>query len=113
MSDLKVDVQLFFQRLCWTNDARDQHVNAPVLAKIDVNEFVAAYLALHPNDQRVVMLALKGRYEGGQLEGELEDEKPWITAVRRELVARMPGLSAISKYRLQKQIEWYLKAIGT
>lgn len=108
---MKTDVQKFLRQLCWTQEGGNEFVNAPVLAKLDVNEFVAAFLALHPNDQHFVMITLKGRYESGQLEGDLKDEKPWITSVRDTFEAKMPGLSVISRYRLQRNIEWYLKVV--
>jgi hypothetical protein len=94
--------------VCWAGDDAEQYVEAPVLAKIAVDEFVDAFLALHPNDQNIVMRALKGRYESGHLLRDLKSERPWITSVRDALTKRMPELSPLSQYRLQKHIEWYL-----
>jgi len=109
LAEMASDVQAFHKHLCWTRDNTNQYVNAPVLSKIDVGEFVDVFLGLHPNAQHIVMMALKGRYEGGQLERELKGEKPWILSIRDALTKRMPNLSRISQYRLQKQIEWYLQ----
>jgi hypothetical protein len=110
LSEMKSDVQKFSRHVCWAGDNVDKYVDAPVLAKISVNEFVDAFLALHPNDQHIVMRALKGRYESGHLLRDLKDERPWIASVRDALTKRMPALSLISQYRLQKHIEWYVKA---
>ena len=93
-----------------TRDEASQYVKAPVLATINVDEFVDSFLGLYPSKQHTVMMALKGRYEGGQLDRDLKDEKPWIKSVRDTLRKRMAKLSPISQYRLEKHIEWYLQA---
>lgn len=110
LSDMKTDVQKFYRHLCLTRDDANQYVKVPVLAKINVDQFVDSFLGLHPSEQHTVMMALKGRYEGGQLDRELKDEKPWIVSVRDRLAKETANLSRISQYRLQKQIEWYLQA---
>ena len=58
-----------------------------------VEDFVNAYLALHPNEQRVAVMALKGRYQYGRLDQQLKEEEPWIVAVHAALTKRLQELS--------------------
>jgi len=111
LAEMKTDTQKFYRHLCLTRDDTSQYVKAPVLAKVNVAEFVDSFLGLHPTKQHIVMMALKARYEGGQLDRELRDEKPWILSVRDALMKQMANLDRISQYRLQKQIEWYLQVV--
>jgi len=110
LSEMKKDAQKFLRRLCWTSDGSEQQIREPVLAKLDVAEFVEAMVGLHPQEQRIAMMALKGRYEGAVLDRELADEKLWIIDVRDALLARSETLKPIAKYRIQKLVEWNLKA---
>jgi hypothetical protein len=110
LNDMKTDISKFYRRLSWSGNGGDQHVGAPLLAKIDVDKFVDAFLALHPSSQHIVMMALKGRYGSGQLQYDLKDERAWIESVRDVLTKRLAKLSRISQYRIQKQIELYLSA---
>jgi hypothetical protein len=86
-----------------------QYVHAPVLAKLAVDDFVSAFLALHPNAQRMAMAAFESRYADGRLDQGLKEERPWIKSVHEELARRLPKLSAISQYHLEQQLGWYLK----
>lgn len=110
LSEMTSDVGSFYRHVSLTHDDSDQYIRAPVLARLAVDDFVNAFLSLHPNAQHVVMMALKGRYEHGQLDRDLTEEKPWILSVRNVLEKRLPTLSQISQYRLRKNIDWYLQA---
>jgi hypothetical protein len=111
LSEMTSDVEGFYRHISLTHADASQYIRAPVLAELGVDDFVDAFLALHPGAQHVVMMALKGRYEYGQLDRDLKEERPWIMSVRDALVERLPSLSPISRYRLQRNIEWYLKAV--
>jgi hypothetical protein len=110
LSEMTSDVDGFYRRISLTYNDTSQYIRAPVLARLPVDDFVNAFLDLHPNAQNVVMRALKGRYESGQLEHDLREERPWIISVGNALAKRLPGLSVISQYRVRKQIEWHLQA---
>lgn len=108
LSEMTADTQSFYRHVSLVHDAAEQYIREPVMAKLDVKKFVDAYLSLRPDAQHVVMMAIKGRYEHGQLDRELKDELPWIKAIREELQTHAPDLTAIARYRLQKHMEWYM-----
>jgi hypothetical protein len=110
MVEMRTDVDSFYRRVSLSHADASRYVRAPVLAKLAVQDFVDEFLALHPSEQRVVMVALKGRYEHGRLGRELSDEKAWIISVHEALVKRLEDLGPISRYRLEKNLEWYLQA---
>ncbi|WP_316168417.1 MULTISPECIES: P-loop NTPase fold protein [unclassified Bradyrhizobium] len=107
LSEMTSDVDAFYRRVSLSHADASRYVRAPVLSKMPVDGFVQAFVALHPTAQRVVMVALKGRYEYGRLDQTLKEERPWITAVHDALVKRLPGLSTISQRRLRMHLEWY------
>lgn len=91
----------FLRRICLTNHEDNEFFDIPVLADLDVREFVDTFLGLHPEKQRTVMMALKMRYQHGFLDRYLADERPWATEVRDQLRAASAAMSPISKDRLQ------------
>jgi hypothetical protein len=109
LAEMRSDVDTFYRSVSLSHADASQYVRAPVLAKLAVDDFVDEFLALHPSAQRVVMAALKGRYEHGRLGRELSDEKPWIMSVHSALVKRLRDLGPISRHRLEKNLEWYLQ----
>jgi GTPase SAR1 family protein len=110
LSEMSTDVERFYRQISLSHADASQYIRAPVLAKLPVDDFVKAFLGLHPSGQRMVMAALKGRYEYGRLQQDLKEEQSWITSVHEALLNRLPELNGISRYRLERQIEWYLKA---
>jgi hypothetical protein len=107
LSDMTSDVDGFYRQVSLSHADASGYVRAPVLAQLPPNDFVNAFLALHPSAQRPVMMALKGRYEYGRLDQALKEERPWIIAVHAALSRRLPELSAISGRRLAMLLEWY------
>jgi hypothetical protein len=95
LAEMTSDVDSFYRQVSLSHADASQYVRAPVLAKVAVQDFVNAFFALYPSAQRVVMMALKGRYGYGRLEQDLKQEKPWIVSVHEALMKRLPGLSAI------------------
>jgi hypothetical protein len=111
LSDMTSDEDSFYRKVSLSHADASGYIRAPVLAKLPVDDFVDTFFGLHPSAQRVVMVALKGRYEYGRLGQDLKEEKPWIMAVHEAFLKRLPGLSAIAQYRLTKQLEWYLPTV--
>jgi hypothetical protein len=111
LSAMKSDVDSFYRQISLSHADATNYVLAPVLAKLSVGDFVSAFFDLHPSEQRVAMAALKGRYEFDRLNQSLKEEKPWITSVHDAFRKRLPGMSPIARHRLEKQLQWYLKAV--
>jgi hypothetical protein len=85
----------------------------PVLAALKVADFANAFLPLHPSQHRNVLIGLKERYAHARLANELAEERPWLLALRSDLLVEAGKLSPIGKHRLQEQIRWSLdKVLG-
>jgi hypothetical protein len=108
LKELEVDVDLFFRRINITNSEDSIYYRVPLLASIDPDIFISTLLKLHPKKQRVALMALKSRYEGGRLSRELIAEKPWRQAVKDRLVEAAGSMAPIGKFRLMKNVEWNL-----
>ncbi|WP_128929074.1 P-loop NTPase fold protein [Bradyrhizobium guangxiense] len=111
LSAMTSDVDSFYRQVSLSHADASHYVRAPVLAKMPVDEFVNALLALHPSAQRLAMMALKSRYEYGSLDQTLQEERPWIIAVHDALGERLPQLSAISRRRFGMLLDWYMQII--
>ncbi len=95
------NVDLFFQKVCWTNDDRENtFYNIPVFSTASGQRFVDHLMEIHPADQRTVLTALRGRYSMGVL----EREKVWLTEVRDELYKRAAKLPPIRKYAIRNEV---------
>lgn len=110
LSTMRSDVDSFYRQISLSHADATNYVHAPVLANLPVDDFVNAFLGLHPSEQRLAMAALKSRYDFDRLDQSLKEEKPWITSVYDAFQKRVPDLSPIARYRLQKQLGWYLNA---
>ncbi|WOB51236.1 KAP family NTPase [Xanthomonas hydrangeae] len=98
----------FLRRIALTNHEDNDFYNIPILASLDVREFVDAFLGLHPAKQRTAMLALSARYQNGMIERYLEDERHWATDVRDQLLAASETMSPMSRDRLQRLVAYGL-----
>jgi hypothetical protein len=101
---MKRDVQEFFRQLCLNNVTPSPYFDVPVLASIDPEGFVDNVLALAPDAQSSVFSMFIGRYDRGQLDRELMEEKAWILAVKSAFEKRMPALGKMTRHRLKNQI---------
>ncbi len=95
------DVQDFFRHLCVNNVTASPFFDIPVLAHVPPDQFVERLLALKPAAQRSVFAMFRGRYERGQLDDVLKEERPWLVEVKRELQNRMKSMQPMSHYRMQ------------
>jgi hypothetical protein len=101
---MKRDVQEFFRCLCLNTVTTSPFFDIPVLAAIDAEVFVDNVLTLVPDAQSSVFSMFIGRYERGQLDRELKDEKPWLLAVKDAFERRMPTLGKMTSHRLKNRI---------
>jgi hypothetical protein len=102
LRELRADPDLYFRRLCVTSSGDSIYYRIPILASIDPSVFVDLVLQQSPSRQRVIMMAFKGRYEHGQLKGELAAEAPWLLGVRDKLVSAATSMSQLGKYRVER-----------
>ena len=111
LSEMGIDPSLFYRRLNYTNTGDSVYQRVPILASIDPERFVEALLSLHPSIQRTVLMALKARYEHGQLDRDLAPEKAWITDVRDKLLSAANAMQPMPKARLQNLVKWYVDPV--
>jgi hypothetical protein len=108
LGEMKADVQQFYRHVSYTASGDSIYGGTPLLAKLDPDAFIDALLSLHPSEQHIVMMALKGRYDHGQLNRDLKDERTWLEAIRERLLARARAMKPISRYRIEMHVQWYV-----
>jgi len=101
---LSEDPQQYFRKLCINNVEQSPFYNVPVLATINPEKFVDHVLALPPESQRTAFTTFQGRYDGGMLERELKEEKPWLIAVKAAFEKKAAALRPMSKYRITNRV---------
>jgi hypothetical protein len=111
LDEMHRDVQQFYRRLSYSSGGHGEYASVPVLAKLDPDAFLDAFLSLHPSGQHVVMMALKGRFEHGRLERDLSAERPWLDKVRDNLLARARTMKPMSRCRLENHVAWYINPV--
>lgn len=96
----------FYAKISWTNDDRDHaYLSVPIFSVVPVDQFVGALLALQPEDIRNVLTALHGRYEGGRLKHELQEEEVWIKGVHDGLLHRATTMKPIRKFAIENDVK--------
>lgn len=108
LEEMAADPALYYRRLCITNSDDNTYYRVPVLAAIEPGVFVERLLQRLPAQQRTILSAFKGRYEHANLERDLSSERPWLLAVRGLLLGAAANMSTIAKYRIKKNVEWYI-----
>lgn len=111
LAEMVSDVELFYRRINLTNSKENTYYRFPILASIDPKNFVNSLLTIPPDHQNMVMRALKVRYDHGILDRDLSAEREWLTKVRDALESVAEKSSPIRKYRLCRNIEWYLNPV--
>lgn len=109
---MSADPELFFRRLCSTNSSDNLYERVPVLTKIAPADFVSTLLRQSPQAQKKIMMVFKSRYDAGELENSLADEKAWVTSVRQQLNAALPQLSTIGRERISRFMGWFMPRLG-
>lgn len=111
LKEMEEDQALFLRRLNYTGGEDSFYVRVPVLASMSPTAFIEAFFRLKPVQQRVVLSALKARYESSAPFHELSSEIPWLEEVEKLLRDRASGLPQIGVERANKMIEWYIVPI--
>lgn len=94
-----------FRRLiCDSYQGAGKFSRIDVLASIPVTEFVNAWLSGPNANWQVISISLKLRYDAGQLDGSLTNEKEWIMHVKEELELRSKAVAGFKRYRIERLI---------
>lgn len=111
LKEMEEDQSLFARRLNYGEGADSIYVDVPILASMSPVSFVDVFYKLDPLMQRVVLSALKSRYETAGHFRELSDELPWLLRVEELLVSRAATLPPIGVERVNKMVEWYVAPV--
>lgn len=96
------DSKAFFEAVSPTNNGDNPYAMIPLLYEIPVSDFVEAWLAGKQANWRNINLALQNRYNHGQLENNLQDEKDWALEVLKELDARSENETGFRSLRIKR-----------
>ncbi|ADP10198.1 hypothetical protein EJP617_05170 [Erwinia sp. Ejp617] len=93
------------------DDHQGSYADIPVMASIDVKEFVDAWLKIPRIHWSSIRLALILRYNSGKLANELADEREWIKDVIEALQQTACSETGFAQYRLERLANYLQKKI--
>lgn len=102
LRQLKEEPSSIFQTISPTNYGTNTLAHVPILPQIPPKSFVDAWLSGPRDGWRQTTMALNNRYEHGQLDRHLRDERPWLIEVEREMDARIDAAGGLDAYRLKR-----------
>lgn len=103
LSDMVSNIDEFVKKI-----TGPEYSYLPILAFTDYKTFVNNMLSLHPYQQGLVFKSLLSRYKNNQLDYNLPQEKCWLKKIVEEILVQADTQSAITAYRLKRQVSWYL-----
>lgn len=99
------DVIAFSTKIAWTSGTRENiYQSVPLFSCVPASNFVDKLMLLHPEDFRTASTALKERYLGDKLEGELQPEKAWLREVRDLLLKKADEQVPIRKFAIRNEV---------
>lgn len=108
LNEMESDTELFYRRICWTNDEENIYATIPLLAVIPPKTFVERAINLKGDNRRKVIAALNARYVHGSLLQQLAAEKDWLDAVRTEFYLALELLTPIGRWGISGALRYYL-----
>ena len=111
LSVMKYDPTLFAEQISVGRAGRASYWNTPVVHHIGARDFVSAVLALEPEQQSMILNALRDRYTTGGAMPALKAELPWLRRVRAELRRELPRMRPMSKHRTKGFITYCLDPV--
>jgi len=99
---LKEEPSSIFHTISPTAHRTNTLAHIPILVQIPAKSFVDAWLSGPRNGWRQTTMALDNRYEHGQLDRQLRDERPWLVEVEGEMNARIDAASGLDAFRLKR-----------
>ena len=92
------------------------YYNVPILAHIEVDEFVEALCNASPESQRIAFTSFRGRYGHGPLQRDLKDELPWLQRLKGALEEAAFRMRPLSRFRIlnymRLNIDRFLPIVG-
>lgn len=104
LEKIKTNSSEFFELVSPTNNGENPYAYIPVLNAISPKVFVDTWLSAPIKNWKDVNLALDNRYNSGELERGLAEEKDWALAVLRELQQRASSESGFLALRIRRII---------
>lgn len=102
LHQLRENPTSIFERISQTSSGNNELAHVPILHLIPANSFINAWLSGPRSGWRKVQMALENRYEYGNLEKFLMDEKPWLVDLEREFYIRINTLNGLDAFRLKR-----------
>ena len=97
---MKDNTDQYLQMLCQNHVGPSLYHNVPILSAISAGDFVNKVLPLSAPSQNTVFHTFKNRYQDGQLQKELCEEKEWLMEIRRLFQKKVASSRPLLKYRI-------------
>ena len=111
LSILTENTNQFVDMLSHSGFEGTSYATIPILPSIQPEEFVKCFSHLEPSLWWPVSSALKSRYAGRALRGELREELPWIERTMAEFRKLQTSSTPLVGFRLQRTIPWAITGL--
>lgn len=109
LEKIKSNSKEFFELVSPTNNGLNPYAHIPILHTISPDVFVNTWLSSPNENWKDVNFALDNRYNSGELDRGLSEERDWALAVLRELKQRASSEAGFSALRIRRIIPEALK----
>jgi hypothetical protein len=99
---VRTNGQLFFEKVCYTRNAKTEFEDIPILAHVAPKDFVDAWLASPKTGWYWIGNALKERAKAAPRYPALKTESAWYPKVVKEMQARARASSGLAKLRIDR-----------
>lgn len=99
---VREEPKAFLEAVSPTSSGHNPYANTPLLHEIPVAEFVDAWLGGDQGSWRDVDRALENRFNHGQLERDLKDERDWALELLKELDKRSAQGASFGALRIRR-----------
>ncbi|UES37522.1 KAP family NTPase [Roseibium aggregatum] len=92
----------FFEKVCYTRNAKTEYEDIPILAHVAAKDFVDAWLASPKTDWYWIGRALKERAKAAPQYPALKSEITWFPKVLKEMRARARAKTGLARLRIER-----------
>ena len=95
-----------------TRRGDNPYAHIPVLHLIDAEDFVETWVTAPRKQWQYINYALQNRYNGGRLQGELQDERLWALSVCQLMIEKSRRETGFQSLRIRRAIPKVLEDLS-
>ncbi|MDE3748600.1 hypothetical protein [Methylobacterium radiotolerans] len=111
LEEMQNDPNLFWRRINHSNTTDGLYVSIPIFAHVNLNDFLQKFMAIDPNSQREVMLAIRGRYEHGKIKSDFAEEFDFLKGLSEKILDVAEKAPVLLRNRLRRLHGWAIAPV--